>query len=68
MGFTFGAQAEIVPSSLAKMKRAGPESVPLSTTKSAPPANTIPVGALGGLPSEGGGTVTTSAFFTPAPS
>ena len=43
--FTFGAQPAIVPSSVEKMKRAGPLTVPLAvvmlTTKSLPPANTM---------------------------
>ena len=37
---------EIVPSSLAKMKRAGPVPAPLFTTKPVPPLKTTPVGAL----------------------
>src|SRR6266536_1785800 len=52
-------QPEMVPSSVTKMKRAAP--------KSEPPLKTIPVGADGGTPPTGGGTVTTSASFWPAP-
>src|SRR6185503_4033964 len=45
---TMGAprNPEIVPSSLAKMKRAGLVPAPLVTTKLVPPLNTRPVGAL----------------------
>src|SRR5205823_10026947 len=44
---TAGFQPEIVPSSLAKMKRAGPEAKPLVTAKLVVPLNTTPVGAPG---------------------
>ena len=47
---TFGAQPARLPCSVAKMKRAGPDTPPLVTTKSAPPENTMPVG-LPGVPS-----------------
>src|SRR5438552_17170341 len=47
VGDTAGLHPEIVPSSLAKRKRAGPEVVPLVTTKLVPPLNTVPVGAPG---------------------
>src|SRR3989441_5849643 len=44
---TPGFHPKIVPSSVAKMKRAGPCAVPLATTNPAPPLKTVPVGALG---------------------
>src|SRR3954454_2426129 len=46
-----GCQPEIVPSSVTRMNRS-PANAPLS------PLNTCPVGADGGCPSTGGGTVT----------
>src|SRR6266513_401667 len=52
-------QPEMVPSSVTKMKCAPP--------KSELPLKTIPVGADGGTPPKGGGTVTTSGIFWPAP-
>lgn len=56
---------EIVPSSVAKMNRAG---VPLGSLKSVALAlNTWPVGAAGGVPPAGGGIVTTSDWIAPAP-
>src|SRR5207249_10171510 len=45
VGATAGFQPRIVPLSVAKMKRAGPEAVPFVTTKPAPPLKTTPVGA-----------------------
>src|SRR5881396_2963875 len=42
---TPGFQPRIVPPSVAKMKRAGPEAAPFVTTKLAPPLKTTPVGA-----------------------
>src|SRR5436190_630205 len=42
---TAGFQPRIVPLSVAKMKRAGPEVVPFVTTKLGPPLKTTPVGA-----------------------
>src|SRR3954451_12146794 len=67
-GSTLGAQPEMLPSSVAKMNRLGPESAPDVTMKSAPLLNTMPVGALGGVPSSAGGTLTISEFLTPLPS
>src|SRR5262249_42281962 len=58
-GGTPGFQPEIVPSSAAKMKRAGPEDPPLETTKPGPPLKTMPVGAPA--------TDTTSDEIAPAP-
>src|SRR5512135_30057 len=56
---------EIVPSSVAKMNRAG---LPLGSLKSvALPLKTWPVGAAGGVPPVGGGIVTTSDWIAPAP-
>jgi hypothetical protein len=59
-----GFQAEIVPSSVAKMKKLVPDAPPLLTTKSAGfvAANwlkTCPVGVLGPALRGGGGMVTT---------
>ena len=65
VGSTVGFQPEMVPSSVAKIKRLGPEVVPFVTTKSAVPLKTWPVGLAvvpGGLPA-GGGMVTTSAWL-----
>src|SRR4029453_8578206 len=59
-GGTAGLHPTIVPSSLAKRKRAGPLNVPSLITKLALPLNTMPVG----LP----GTCTTSDGGLPAPS
>src|SRR5260370_885235 len=44
---TVGFHPKIVPSSVAKMKRAGPCVAPLATTNPAPPLKTTPVGAPG---------------------
>src|ERR671934_1800674 len=70
---TVGLQPEIVPSSVSKMNRLGPECPPLETTKSLLPLKTVPVGAdvvPGALPA-GGGMVTTSGLASgngwPAP-
>src|SRR5213594_2057345 len=46
---TAGLQPRIVPSSVAKMKRAGAVAVPLDTAKPVPPLKTTPVGAPGTL-------------------
>src|SRR5262245_58217638 len=66
VAFAVGFHPEIVPSSVAKMKKLGPEFAPLVTTKlSAMLAKTIPVGAAT-APSGafmGGGTVTTSGWL-----
>src|SRR5438132_1476094 len=56
---TCGAQAEMVPSSAAKMNRAGAVAPFPLTTKSAVPLKTTPVGAADEPPA-GGGMVTTS--------
>src|SRR5258707_512338 len=59
---------EIVPSSLAKMKRAGLVPVPLVTTKVVPPLNTMPVGALCPPPAPGttktAGTVAVPTLYS----
>src|ERR1700687_3483201 len=52
--------AAIVPSSVANMKCEPPKSPEL-------PLNTCPVGAEGGTPRVGGGTVTTNGIMLPAP-
>src|SRR5436309_15315190 len=49
VGATAGLHPRIVPSSVAKMKRAAPEADPLVTTKPVPPLKTTPVGAPGTL-------------------
>src|SRR5258708_1384487 len=61
VGSTAGFQPEIVPSSVLKMKRAGPEAAPLETTKPLVPLKTTPVGAATGPAglALGGGAVTT---------
>src|ERR1051325_5672762 len=64
-GGTAGDHAAMVPSSVLKMNRAGPEFVPSVTTKPAPPLKTMPVGALGGSSPAAGGTDTTRAFAFP---
>src|ERR1700730_1066113 len=56
-------QAEIVPSSVAKMKSAGLESFKLKANEL---FATIPVGADGGVPPLGGGIVTARAGSAPA--
>src|SRR6266487_1352349 len=56
---TVGFQPDIVPSSVAKMKRLGPETPPSVTTKPLVPLKTLPVGAEL-VPPAGGGMVTTS--------
>ena len=48
---------EMVPSSLAKMKRAGPVPAPLFTTKPLPPLNTTPVGVPCSPPAPGTVTI-----------
>src|SRR5258707_14134840 len=61
VGSTTGFQPEIVPSSVLKMKRAGPEAAPLETAKPLVLLKTTPVGA-GTVPARlplGGGIVTT---------
>src|ERR1051325_4330612 len=60
---TLGFQPEMVPSSVAKMKTAGPELPPEETTKSGVPLKTMPVGAAVSLDPCGGGMVTVSASF-----
>ena len=62
-GSMTGAQASMVPPSVAKMNRAAAVPAGPVTMKSFPPLNTIPVGAA--LPI--GGMGTTSPCFTPAP-
>src|SRR5580765_7685084 len=61
VGSTFGAQAAMIPASVAKMKRAGPDTPPLETTKSFDPLNTMPVGRPPGME-------TTRDWGLPAPS
>src|SRR5215813_5915707 len=56
-GGTAGFQPRIVPDSVAKMNRDGPDAWPLVTTNPVPPLNTAPVGAPG--------TETTSETFVP---
>ena len=65
---TLGAQPEIVPSSVAKMKTLALETTPLVTAKSEEELKTIPVGVLGPVPLRGGGIVTTNDCGRPAPS
>src|SRR5713226_1420670 len=66
---TLRFQPDIVPSSVAKMNRLGPD-IPFSeTTKPLGPLKTLPVGAAvvpAGLPA-GGGIVTTSGTAVPSP-
>src|SRR6266446_136304 len=57
-------QAAIVPSSVAKIKRA---TALEATAKSVVLLNTTPVGAPGGVPPAGGGIVTTSDCGVPLP-
>src|SRR5438552_4001634 len=59
VGSALGFQPEIVPSSVAKMKRLGPDALAPETTKSLVPLKTFPVGAEL-VPPSGGGIVTTS--------
>src|SRR5712691_207337 len=64
-----GFQPDIVPSSVAKMKRLGPAPLLVATTKPLVPLKTLPVGAAvvpAGLPL-GGGIVTTSGTAVPSP-
>src|SRR5437867_8478134 len=61
---TAGFQAEIVPSSVTNINRAG---LPEVTSKSVLSLKTAPVGAAGLLPPEGGGIVTTKGTASPAP-
>src|SRR5260370_39520092 len=64
VGSALGFQPDIVPSSVAKMKRLGPDPFGPVTTKSLVPLKILPVGAEGvpaGLPS-GGGMVITSCI------
>src|SRR3984893_19131945 len=63
---TLGAQPEIVPSSVAKMNRLGPETLPFVTTKSFELLKTMPVGAPGDPP--GPGMATTNDWGSPLPS
>jgi hypothetical protein len=56
---TLDAQPRIIPSSHAKMKRAGAEAAPLVTAKPEAPLKTTPVGPPG--------TVTTSGSLLPVP-
>src|SRR6266704_4590874 len=63
---TLRFQPDIVPSSVAKMNRLGPDAMPSVTTKPLVPLKTLPVGAAvvpAGL-SLGGGIVTTSGEAT----
>src|SRR5260370_4418765 len=62
VGSAVGFQPDIVPSSVAKMKRLGPDPPLPVTTKSLVPLKTLPVGAAGGVPPVGGGMVTTSGI------
>jgi hypothetical protein len=55
---TAGLQPLVIPVSLAKMNRAGPESLPSETTKLDPPLKAAPVGAPPG-------TATTSGLISP---
>src|SRR5436190_16825466 len=57
---TLGAQPAIVPSSVAKRNRLGPDLPSLVTTNPLPPLNTIPVGAPPPSGSSGVGIETTS--------
>src|SRR5437660_145359 len=69
VGLALGFQPDIVPSSVAKMKRLGPDPLFPVTTKSLVPLKTLPVGAEvvpAGLPF-GGGIVTTSGIGVPSP-
>src|SRR5258708_23445861 len=59
VGSTLRFQPDIVPSSVAKMKRLGSDTFFSVTTKSLVPLKTLPVGAEVVLPA-GGGMVTTS--------
>src|SRR6266705_4885596 len=64
VGSALGFQPDIVPSSVAKMKRLGPDPFGPVTTKSLVPLKILPVGAEvvpAGLP-PGGGMVTTSCI------
>src|SRR5207253_8088219 len=56
---TFWFQPEMVPSSVAKRKVAGPDPPPCPITKSLVPLKTVPDGADGPLWPGGAGTVTT---------
>src|SRR6185295_16215445 len=61
VGSTLGAHAAIVPCSVAKRNRAGPETPPFVTMKSPDPLKTMPVGLPPGM-------VTTSDWGFPLPS
>ena len=58
MRFTPGFRTLIVPSSVTKIKIAGPEVPFPDTTKSSVPLKTVPVGVDGPLLPSGGGMVT----------
>jgi len=60
--FVVGAQPEMVPSSLANMKRAAALTDPFVTTNLVPPLETMPVGAAGPAAP---GTLTTRAKMVP---
>jgi hypothetical protein len=59
------AHAEIVPSSVAKMNRAAALDATMKSFVLV--LKTIPVGAPGGVPPVGGGTVTTNVCGVPLP-
>src|SRR5258706_9702619 len=58
VGLTFGFQPEIVPSSVSKRNRAGPDVLPCVITKPLVPLKTVPVGVPGPEP-EACGMLTT---------
>ena len=71
-GGTAALQPEMVPSSVSKMNRLGPDFPFLLTTKSSgfvllTLLKTLPVGADGPVPPFGGGMVTTSGTLVPLP-
>src|SRR5215467_10410233 len=65
--FTFGFQPEIVPSSVAKMKTAGPDLPPSETTNPDEPLNAMPVGVAVSVEPSGGGMVTVSGSLAALP-
>src|SRR5262245_60503510 len=67
-GGTAGLQAEMTPSSPAKINAAGPVSCPSFTLKSSPSLNTMPVGSPASLDPAGPGIETTSVCLPPSPS
>src|SRR5882724_665520 len=62
---TVGLQPEIPPSSLAKMKRLDPDTLPFETGNSPVPLKTMPVGAAI-VPPPAGGMITTRGWPTGA--